>query len=125
MLNQPAIFSVCLPFPDNIPSSDHQKLQRQLLIDIRRQRLSFKKTPISRNIPIGSECLVYDKFTKTWPDRATIVEKLRNSTYMVEMHKNGALLSRHVRMLKIAPRQGLPTVDLNTSENEEDNISLP
>ena len=44
---------------------------------------------------------------------------------MIEMHKNGALLSRHVRMLKIAPGQGLPTVDLNTSENEEDNLSLP
>ena len=106
MFDRQANFSLCIPSVDTIPSSDYQKLQRQLLIDIRRQRLSFKKAPVSNNIPIGSEILVYDKFSKTW-------------------HKNGALLSRHVRMLKIAPGQGLPTVDLNTSENEEDNISLP
>ena len=37
---------------------------------------------------------------------------------MVEMHKNGAFLSRHVRMLKIAPGQGLPTVDLSTPGTE-------
>merc|ERR1712239_56335 len=84
MYNRPAYYSIAMPSPDQIPSSSHQLLQKQLLSDMRKQKLSLKKQPAHSDFVIGSEVWIYDKDTKTYPKTGTIIEKLRNSSFLIE-----------------------------------------
>ena len=76
MYNRPANYSIAMPSPDQIPSSSHQRLQKQLLSDMRKQKLSLRKQPAHTEFVIGSEVRVYDKDTKTYPKTGTIIERL-------------------------------------------------
>ena len=91
-----------MPSPDQIPSSQHQLLQKQLLSDLRKQRLSKQTLPGSSHLTIGSHVRIYDKDTKTYPKTGIIIEKLRNSSFLVEFDTpEGQILARHSRHLKI------------------------
>ena len=101
MFNCPANFSLTLPSPDQIPSLAHQMRQKQLLINLRQQRLSFKRNPLRLQLPVGTRVCVYDKDLKTYPRTAKIIEKLWNSSSLLEFDDpEGQILPRHVRHLR-------------------------
>ena len=113
MFSRPANISIALPSPDNIPSSAHQILQKQLLKDIRDQNLSRRLHPARNSLPIGTKVRVYDKISKTYPHEATIMEKLRNSSYLLEFHtRDRPVLARHRRHILI------PDEDTVTTQNQ-------
>ena len=112
MFNRPANYSVAMPSPDQIPSSQHQLLQKQLLMDMRKQRLSRHKSPAQSDLVIGTSVRVYDKDTKTYPKTGIIIEKLRNSSFLIEFDSpEGQILVRHAKHLKpIVPNTIVPPV---------------
>ena len=102
MFDRPANYSVAMPSPDQIPSSRHQLLQKQLLLDMRKQKLSRQKFPAQSQLAIGSHVRVYDKDTKTYPKTGIIIEKLRNSSFLIEFDTpEGQILARHSKHLKL------------------------
>ena len=116
MYNRPANYSIAMPSPDQIPSSSHQRLQKQLLSDMRKQRLSLKKQPAHAEFVIGSQVRVYDKDMKTYPKTGTIIEKLRNSSFLIKFDTpEGQVLARHARFFK--PRQ-IETPPLSSGGSE-------
>ena len=102
MYNRPANYSIAMPSPDQIPSSQHQLLQKQLLSDLRKQKLARRTLPASTQLSIGSYVRVYDKESKTYPKTGMIIEKLRNSSFLIEFDTpEGQVLARHARHLKL------------------------
>merc|ERR1712082_153817 len=90
-----------------IPSLSHKLLQKQLLSDLRKQKLSLKLLPAQNEFAIGTQVRVYDKDTKTYPTTGMIIEKLRNSSYLVEFDTpEGQVMARHVRFLR--PKEVIP-----------------
>ena len=84
MYNRSANYSIAMPSPDQIPSSSHQLLQKQLLSDMRKQKLSLKRQLAQSQFVIGTQVRIYDKDTKMYPKTGTIIEKLRNSSFLIE-----------------------------------------
>ena len=84
MYGRPANYHIAMPSPDKIPSSSHQLLQKQLLSDMRKQKLSLKRQLAQSRLVIGTQVRIYDKEMKTYPNTGTIIEKLRNSLFLVE-----------------------------------------
>ena len=69
---------------------------------MRKQKLSLNKHPAHAEFVIGSEVRVYDKDTKTYPKTGTIIERLRNSSFLIEFDTpEGQVLARHARFLKL------------------------
>ena len=90
-----------MPSPDQIPSSTRQLLQKQLLSDMRKQKLSLKLQPFQSQFAIGTQVRIYDKDTKTYPHTGTIMERLRNSSFLIEFDTpEGQVFTRHTRFLK-------------------------
>ena len=102
-----------MPSPDQIPSSSHQRLQKQLLSDMRKQKLAQKKQPAHTDFIIGSQVRVYDKDTKSYPKTGVIIEKLRNSSFLIEFDTpEGQVLARHARFLKLRENEDpLPSME--------------
>merc|ERR1712105_18116 len=101
MFQRPANYSIAMPSPDQIPSSSHQLLQKQLLSDMRKQKLSLKLQPFQTQFAIGTQVRIYDKDTKTYPHTGTIMERLRNSSFLIEFDTpEGQVFARHARFLK-------------------------
>merc|ERR1712105_146693 len=73
-----------MPSPDQIPSSSHQLLHKQLLLDMRKQKLSLKSHLTQNKFVIGTQVQIFDKDTKTYPNTGMIIEKLRNLSYLIE-----------------------------------------
>ena len=105
MFNHPTNFSLVFPSPDQIPSSAHQMLQKQMLIDLRQQRLSFKINPLRLQLPVGTQVCMYDKDSKTYPHIVIFIEKLQNSSYLLEFDEpDGKILPRHMYHLRPVPQ---------------------
>ena len=69
---------------------------------MRKQKLSLKKHPARAKFVIRSEVRIYDKDTKTYPQTGTIIERLRNSSFLIEFDTpEGQVLARHARFLKL------------------------
>merc|ERR1712082_206604 len=113
MYNRPANYSIAMPSPHQIPSSSHQRLQKQLLSDMRKQKLAQKKQPAHTDFIIGSQVQVYDNDTKSYPKTGVIIEKLRNSSFLIKFDTpEGQVLAWHARFLK--PRENedpLPSME--------------
>ena len=104
MFNRPANYSIAMPSPDQIPSSSHQLLQKQLLSDMRKQKLSLRPHPAQNQFAIGTQVRIFNKDTKTYPNTGTIIEKLRNSSYLIEFDTpEGQIMARHAWFLQ--PRE--------------------
>ena len=61
----------------------------------------MKQAPTQSELIIGTSVRIYDKDTKTYPKTGTIIEKLRNSSFLVEFDTpEGQILAQHSRHLK-------------------------
>ena len=99
MFDRAPNFALAFPSPDNIPSSTSQLMKKQILMDLRKQRLADRLRPARSSLSIGASVWIYNKLTKQYSVKGTVLERLRNSSYMVEF-EDGKILPRHVRHLK-------------------------
>jgi len=100
LFGRPATFSLLIPSNDNIPSSSFQQTQRQLLKDLRDQKLSYRNNPTRQSLPIGVAVYMYDKEKKYYLKRGIVMEKLRNSSYYIET-EDGKIYTKHITHLKV------------------------
>ena len=69
---------------------------------MRKQKLSFSKQPAHTEFVIGSPVRIYDKDTKTYPKTGTIIERLRNSSFLIKFDTpEGKVLAWYARFLKL------------------------
>ena len=102
LFNRPANYTIALPTPDEIISPMEQRRRMQLIRDIRIQRLGAKALPNRQTLNIGTKVRIFNKNTKCWDQQGVVVERIRNSAYIVEF-SSGAFLARHQRFLKPFP----------------------